>query len=405
MTRQGSVLRGRYLVQNPIWNTWLRVNDSVLAAFRRGGAPVPVPTGVRRVLIAVGGHLGDAVIATSIFAPVREAFPGSEIGVLTGSWNRQVFDGHPDVRWIHTVDHWKLNRSRTSFVKRWWRAHRMRRAARRDISSLGYDVAIDLYAYYPNSSRLLARAGIPRRVGFVSGGGGPLFTSPIEWEPGRHVALDHVALLRALTPTLPALAPLRYSMPRAEPRAARKADEILRAASVRLDNYAVIHAVAGAARKDWSVEHWRAVARALQAEDTDVVLTGAGADQRRTTVQIAHGITGIANLCDLLTWDEFRHVITQARIVLSVDTVAAHLAAAAGTPCIAIMTGVDDPHRWRPLGERVSMFSDGAAGSPRSPCQPIYGCTDTSCVQDVALASVLSAARNHLAATAASRRA
>src|SRR5437867_5632253 len=90
-----SPLRGRYLVRNRAWNAWLRANDAALrllmASTTRSGASRAIP---QRLLIAVGGHLGDAVIATSVFEPLRAALPMLDIGILTASWNRPVFEGH-----------------------------------------------------------------------------------------------------------------------------------------------------------------------------------------------------------------------------------------------------------------------------------------------------------------------
>ena len=65
----------------------------------------------RRVLLALGGHLGDVVIGSALIPRIRATLPTAEIGVLVGSWARPVLDGHPDVRWLHFYDHWKLNRA------------------------------------------------------------------------------------------------------------------------------------------------------------------------------------------------------------------------------------------------------------------------------------------------------
>jgi ADP-heptose:LPS heptosyltransferase len=386
-------------VRHPLWNLWLRANDFVLESFGSDREPA-VLTLPRKVLIAVGGHLGDGVIATSIFAPLRAAFPGAQIGVVTGSWNRDVFADHPQVCWLHLVDHWKLDRSPGRWLpRRWWGARRAKARALAEIAAVRYDAALDLYAYYPNSARLLARAGIPIRVGFNSGGDGSLYTHARDWRAGHHASIDHLALLEALGQAT-YTSRLRYDLPEAPAAAAESAERQLRDAGVALDKYVVIHPGAGSARKEWRVEHWRAVARELRSTGTHMVLTGAGKAQRHTGREIANEITGVVNMCDRLTWQEFRHVLAQARVVVSVDTVTTHLAAAAGTPCVAIMTGIDDPERWRPLGEHVTVLTEAV---PCSPCFRSHGCTSMACVRGVSPAAVVSATMPFLDVPAAAR--
>src|SRR5688500_14750425 len=93
-----SPLRGRYLVRNRAWNAFLAVADGIL------GIALPRPSGQgagdqsrapKRVLVCVGGHIGDAIIATNALSQLHRNVPGIEIGVLSGSWNRAIFESHP----------------------------------------------------------------------------------------------------------------------------------------------------------------------------------------------------------------------------------------------------------------------------------------------------------------------
>jgi ADP-heptose:LPS heptosyltransferase len=70
-----------------------------------------------------------------------------------------------------------------------------------------------------------------------------------------------------------------------------------------------------------------------------------------------------------------------------------HVAAAQRRPCIAIMTGVDDPARWRPLGDHTTVLTD------RVPCAPCYrsrGCAAMSCIRGVSTTAVLDAVAPYL---------
>lgn len=358
-TRARSPLRGRYLVQHRLWNAWLRASDLVASLVLRP-TPVTSPPRVDRLLIGVGGHIGDAVIATSVLAPLEGALPGVEIGVLASSWNRQVFDDHPRVRRVHVVDHWKLSRTGTALgrVAASWRTER---EALRELRSARYDAAVDLYPYYPNSARLLRRAGIPLRVGYASGGDGPFFSVAVDWAPVGHVAEEHLVLLRHVAPAIGRPEP-RYEMGPLPADAAMAANRALAGAEVG-GAYAILHAAGGSAHKDWSCEGWVQVIEGLQRRGLPVVLTGAGSRDRAVAAGIAAAGRGVVNFVDRLRWNEFRHVIARASLVLSVDTVAGHLAAASGTPVVVVMAGTDADARWRPLGARVSVLS-GAVTAP-----------------------------------------
>jgi GT2 family glycosyltransferase/ADP-heptose:LPS heptosyltransferase len=392
--RRGTPLRGRYLVKHRLWNAWLRANDYALELFSEPRIdPLPPPKTPKRVLLAVGGQLGDAVIATSVLAPLRSMIPGVEIGVLCGSWSRPIFSAHPAIRHVHTMDHWKLDRSSRSLPARWLVARRTRTKAIAEIRAANYDAAIDLSAYFPNSARLLRRAGVPVRVGFTSGGDGSLYTHPVSWTPGRHVTGDHLALLTTLLPQIPTNGVPAYEMPEPPADAVAGAQRLLAAEGITPDDYVVVHVGASIARKEWPLAKWRAVVRQIVAAGNRVVLTGAGARQAALTRDLSAGTSGVVDFCDRLKWEELRCVLKRARLVVSVDTVAMHLAAAEGTPCVALMTAMDDPQRWRPLGEQVTLLT---APVPCAPCYRSRGCAAMSCIRDLTPELVLAAASPHL---------
>lgn len=375
-------LRGRYLVHHPLWNTWLRVSDAAVQLLAPA-APTQRLSAPRRLLLAVGGHLGDAVIATSAIAAARGAWPEAEVGIVTGSWNRRVFERLDGVKWLHEVDHWKLNRGAGSWWARATRAISTSRDATREIAAVGYDTAVDLYPYYPNASLLLRRAGIPTRIGYASGGGGGHYTRALEWSVGGHASSDHFRLLAELGVT-PLVDPT-YRLPPLSSSAVESARARISAAGADPDRYVVFHPGAGTAQKQWPERHWTDLAEAMHAKQLAVVLTGAGARDRERVRRLA-GVAGTYDVCDQLAWDELRATVRGARAVVSVDTVTAHLSAAEGTPTLVLATGIDDPRRWRPLGRNVVVFTEAV---PCSPCNNSAGCDAMTCIRGVASSRVL----------------
>lgn len=410
-------LRGRYLVRNPLWNWWLRVSDWVLGFWvsaqgsrlrdmsfglwalgsRRSSHPKPRAQSPKlhagsRVLVAISGHIGDAVIATSVLRELARRSPGVEIGVLCASWNRVVFEEHPLVTRIHTVDHWRLNRGGGSLIGRWRRWQRTRAQAAAEIRAAGYDAAIDLASHYPNSAHVLAAARVSVRIGYESGGGGPLYTTALAWEPRGHVTGEHMRLLDVLTAQgSRRSAEPTYELPGIPSGIAAKVRE--KFGGLR-GSYVVLHPGAGNERKEWPLEKWVELTRELAMSGSSVVVTGTGGAQARLARVLADAVPGVVSLVDQLTWEEFRAVIASARAVVSVDTVAMHLAAASATPCVALMTGMDRTDRWRPLGTTTTVLSHPVDCSP---CYLSRGCDAMSCIRQIEGRSVKAALESAMA--------
>jgi ADP-heptose:LPS heptosyltransferase len=208
------------------------------------------------------------------------------------------------------------------------------------------------------------------------------------------VAADHLRLIDRLASFRPTI--VKYNLPPIG-EARISAPGKLREASVDIENYVVLHMGSGRERKTWQPANWAEVARQLLADGAAIVLTGAGEADAARTRDLVSRVRGVVNLCDRLSWNELRYVLAHARATISVDTAAAHLSAAEGTPTTVLMTGMDDPSRWRPIGDHVTVLSE------RVPCWPCYkanGCAAMSCIAGVTPDVVLAAARRHLTARA-----
>jgi ADP-heptose:LPS heptosyltransferase len=385
-----SPLRGRYLVQRRTWNAFLHVADSLLDLMAQPPRELPV-TEPRRILLATGGHLGDGVIATSAIALVRQAFPHAEIGLALGSWARAAVEGHPQLRWIHTVDHWKMNRSGASLARRLVQDRSSRERALREIRAVAYDAAVDLYMYYPNMAGLLWRAGIPVRIGYTSGGYGALYTHRVEWrDDDHHTAEQHRRLLTELAPSLASTSIAGYSLPPVPGAARARAEAIMRESGIEPGGYVVIHMGAGSPIREWPLESWRRLSHQLVADGHRVVLTGSGAVQERAIAEVANGQPGCVDLGGRLGWHEFVHVLGCARLVICVETVASHIAAAVGTPCLALWTGITRLSHWRPMGDHATVLT-GAV--PCAPCFRRRGCETMACVRGLTVDHVADSAR------------
>jgi lipopolysaccharide heptosyltransferase II len=381
----GSPLRHGYLAKHPALNLALRGRDAWLKLRSKDRVPGtgPVP---RRMLICIGGHLGDAILASGVFPALRTAYPDVAIGVLAPSWSLPVFENHPALHWRHSLDHWKTNRS-GSPIERWLAYRHSIVRALRELRETGYDTAVDLYPFFPNAADVLAAASIPVRIGYTSGGGGPLYTHALPWvETSRHTVDQHLTLMRAFLPAFPAELPA-YDLPPIGPIAEVRGRALLERVGLDHHAYVVLHPGAGDRRKQWPVQHWRALADRLRRDEPDlrIVLTGHGASDRALVDAIRSGDDSLMSVCDRTTWNELRFLLGSAALVIGVDSMAVHLAAAADVPCIAIMAAMSDPSHWRPLGPRAHALVNLV---PCAPCFRSKGCAAMQCVRGVTVDSV-----------------
>jgi ADP-heptose:LPS heptosyltransferase len=384
----GSPLRGKYLVRNPALNRLLRLTDWLLA--RRPGrrqVPQPLPE-PRRILLANGAHLGDVLLSLAVLPVLRSNWPRARIGFVIGSWARPVVDDHPLVDWVHVVDHWKLNRAPLPFWQKVRHHQHTRRRALGEIRRRRYDVSIDLYYYFPNTIPLLWQAGIPVRVGYTSAGFGPLLTHAVDWtNQDRHVTDYQADLLRLLG--LPAEASPRAAhgpLPRTAP------EEGLRRVWPRGD-FLVFHLGTGAPLREWPLANWRDLAARLAGTGPTLVFTGSTEPERRNCQRVLAGLPGCLNLCGRLTWPEFVATVRRARVLVGVESVAGHVAAAVGTPCVVVYSGITNPAHWGPRGNVCTVLSHPV---PCAPCYRSRGCVGMECVRRVSVDEVHAAVRRLL---------
>lgn len=67
----------------------------------------------RILILSHDNKIGDAIVITGLFKPLRAHWPDCEIGVLCGASNAALYRHHPDVKWLHIAS------SRNVFARMW----------------------------------------------------------------------------------------------------------------------------------------------------------------------------------------------------------------------------------------------------------------------------------------------
>jgi ADP-heptose:LPS heptosyltransferase len=186
------------------------------------------------------------------------------------------------------------------------------------------DLAIDLHGNGPRSRALLNATRPARLIGYGHGG--------LVWDPDEHEVDRWCRLVREglPAPDLPTpSAAGRLPVPRGVHVPAGRT---------------VVHCGAKSAARRWPPTRFARVAAALRELGHDVVITG-GPDEQHLVRDVADRARVAP--ADAMTLSELIALIGQARLLISGDTGAAHVATNYGTPSV-VLFGPVSPAVWGP---------------------------------------------------------
>jgi lipopolysaccharide heptosyltransferase II len=306
----------------------------VAPALRVGrGAPAQPP---RRILLLRLERIGDLLMTLEAIEDVRQAAPGARIDLVVGSWNLELAAGIRGIARVEALDAAWLSRDGGGLPL----AALLRRA--RGWSARQYDLAIN---FEPDirSNMILAASRAPRLAGFASGGGGALLDVSLPYQPRAHTAVNAQRLVAAVLDVPTRTDAARLEIP---PAAARAAAGRL---SERPRPFVGLHVSGGRAVKQWPPERFAQLAgRVARARGGTIVLTGSQAD-RPLVAQVAAALEGVSmvDVAGDLDLAALAALLERLDLLVTGDTGPMHLAAAVGTPVVAVF-GPSDPVRYAP---------------------------------------------------------
>jgi heptosyltransferase-2 len=335
------------------------------------------PEAIGRILVRQVNWVGDAVLTLPALEALDRRFPQAEITLLAKSWVSGLFAGQPGV---DRIIEYRPEAAHKGLLGRWRLAAQLRKE--------NFDLAV----VFPNSldaALVPCLARIPRRLGYPTDGRRWLLTHPIGGRstlPGRHQVERYLDIVRALGGDGGAALRLRVS-----PEAQQAAERLLADHGIGPDDLAVAvnpGSVYGSAKR-WPAERFAAVAdRLADRTGARVLLIGS---ERETSIleQVAAAMRGPAvNLGGRTNLRTLVGILARAGLLLSNDTGAMHIAAAVGTPVVAIF-GPTDAEATGPLGTRSRIVREPV---PCSPCLLRECPIDHRCLTRVSVDQVLHAA-------------
>jgi len=331
---------------------------------------------VKRALVIKLRHHGDVLLTSPVLSVLKRAAPHAEIDAMVYADTAAMLQGHPALSQLHLLPrgrqgawHERLAQERTHLATLKARSYDLivhltdhpRGASLAWLLKPRWSVAFErntgqwwwrrAFTHLARQPRGTPRATVERNLDLLRRLG--IHPEPAERAPTLAVSDEAVAAVQAK----------------------------LRAAGWQGERYALVHPGSRWMFKVWTPQGNARVIEHLARSGLAVVLTAAP-DVRESALadailQQAGGVR-VIDLRGQLTLGELGAAIRGASVFFGVDSVPMHIAAAVGTPGVALF-GPSSEHEWGPWSRRFQVVAsrvhpcrpcgiDGCGGSKRSDC-------------------------------------
>lgn len=336
-----------------------------------------------RILILKTKQLGDVLLCTPLFAALKRAFPHAEIVACVNRGGEQMLLGNTDVSGVMLPP----NTTNMGLFARW--AAELRFA--RELRKRRFDLAIDLTTS-DRSALLTQVSGAPVRLGYrsVKGfiGRRRCYTTEVQPVRGEHVVRKHLRILEGIGLSAKE-GPVVLRVNNDERRALQDLLAKERVGESSVKPIFQVHPISRIAGKNWPVAFMAETVNTVAATHGWVpVITGsadltekAGIAELRKLLRCEH-----VDLSGKVSLKQLGAVSEQAKFFLGVDTAPMHIAAAVGTPVVALF-GPSSERLWAPWCDKALVLSREELDC-RLPCKN-KECETIHCLREFTPAMVL----------------
>lgn len=341
----------------------------------------PIPCNeLSRALIIKLRHHGDVLLTSPVFSALKHAAPQCEIDALVYDETVEMLSGHPAISQIHTISRRRGQLRPLVRMQHEWNVFKTLRARRYDLiihltdSWRGFWLISGLRPKF--SAACFARLHPPSRLWASA----LTHLAPIPSSGNRHTVEAHLDALRILgiQPDVKARKLKFYPGANAQARV----EELLAPHNIPDGRMIHLHPSSRWMFKAWTLAGYAEVISSLMERGYRVVMTTGPAPHETAFA------ADIVSRCRIppidfsgqLTLKQLGAVIMAARLSICVDSVPMHLAAALGTPVVALF-GPSNEHEWGPwqVPQRVLVSDhacrpcrlDGCGGGKLSECLTI----------------------------------
>jgi heptosyltransferase-1 len=317
----------------------------------------------RRICIVKPSALGDIVQTLPVLSMLRQRFPQAHIAWVVKPGLAGILRGHPELDQVIEMPRGRGWRMVLGFFR-----------LLNDLRRQRFDLVLDIQGLF-RSGLMAWCTRAPRRLGYrlAREGAYLAYTDTIDVDYRTMPALEHYRLfaqrLGCSDPVPQATVPITH-----------QDRQKIHALLARLPRpWLAIHAGAQWETKRWPPESFAEIARwAQQRHGAGIVLLG-GPGEGALATQVEQLLDGpVVNLAEATTLTELAAAAEAADVFLSGDTGPMHLAAAVGTPVVALFT-CTSPMRAGPRGTAHHVVTTTV------PCAASYlrKCPDMKCMREL----------------------
>ena len=334
---------------------------------------------IARALVVMLRHHGDVLLAAPVLGVLRGHAPKMEVDALVYDDTAPLLEGHPALAELHTVGRAWRSMALPARLLFEWRLYAMLRARR-------YDLLLHL-TDQPRGAWLARALGARYRVAPVAPGRGAFWAGsfthlfPLAGNGRRHKVEANLDALRRIG-VQPAMEERRLQFIPGAAAEARVAS-LLAAEGLAERGYIHVHPASRWSFKCWPAERNAELIDRLCTAHR-VVVTAAPEPGEMSLIEkiLSKTKSKPVNLAGKLSIKELGALTARARLFVGVDSMPMHLAAAAGTPSVALFgpSGEDEWRPWRVPHRVVSSGhacrpcgNDGCGGSKVSECLTTLG--------------------------------
>ena len=326
----------------------------------------------RRILVIRLDLIGDLVLSMTAVRALKRTYPEAEIDLLAVPASAKVVMHDPELTEIITYDPnvWRRPKALVQ-AKNWRDLYRLRRCLR----ARHYDIVVSVFGAWAGAIAVLS--GAKRRVGFGRESYPGFMTDNVpgrHWNPGdRKHEVDYCLELAKSSGAITSPAdrtPRLY----VDPQALQQLEQLLMQEGVQQAKPLIAcHVTSNNGQsKRWPIPYWATlIDKLIREQGAQVTFTGAPLDSpliesvSRRMQEQAINLAGKTSLPQLVA------LLQRADLVISGDSGPMHIAAAVGTPLIAIH-GPTDPALSGPVSPTATILRSDIW------CSPCYNAKDTA---------------------------
>ncbi len=353
------------------------------------------PAALSRALVIKLRHHGDVLLSAPVFSTLKRAAPQCEIDALIYADTAPMLSGHPDIANLFAIDrNWKKQGVGPQAAAEWNLLSQLRRRR--------YDLVVHL-SVHPRGAWLVRLLRPRWSVGPKKRDAGAFWHRSFthlyaaQSDPQRHTVDVNLDALRAIGVDVDLDAANVVLVPGVEAEA--RVDALMAQHGLAPRGFIHLHPASRWAFKCWPAERVGALCDALARHRLPLVLTCAPEAKERELVAAVRAAAHVpvVDLSGALNLKELAALTARARLFVGVDSAPMHMAAAMGTPVVAIF-GPSGDREWGPWHTASCVVA-----SLTHDCRPCGqdGCNGSKiseCLTTLPVAQVLAACEELLAA-------